>query len=217
MRLSVRQTDPLGRGRRHDCEGTSSSLGMAGLFAWPCTWPRWSVRYRRPQHPNFHLERCPRPKQICDHPNNEPDKISHPARASPHSRSTASQIEFATGTGDYGWPECYHDQDQKKLVLAPEYGGDGGKTVGVCASKQAPVAAFSGHWAPNDLLIYTGAQFPEPYRDGAFIAFHGSWRIGEVLALRKAFFQIMGASRRALRPKPIGSEMRANSSEASRE
>src|SRR6201992_2581949 len=54
--------------------------------------------YLLPQHPNFHLKRCPRPKQICDHPNNEPDKISHPARASPDSRSTASQIEFAIGT-----------------------------------------------------------------------------------------------------------------------
>jgi hypothetical protein len=53
------------------------------------------------QHPNFHLERCPRPKQICDHPNNEPDKISHPARASPDSRSTASQIEFATWTASH--------------------------------------------------------------------------------------------------------------------
>src|ERR1700751_5852336 len=38
--------------------------------------------------------------------------------------------------GDYGWPECYYEQNQKKLVLAPEYGGDGGKEVGVCASKQ---------------------------------------------------------------------------------
>ena len=37
-------------------------------------------------------------KQICNHPNDKPDKISHPARASPDSRSTASQIEFATGT-----------------------------------------------------------------------------------------------------------------------
>src|SRR5271156_858990 len=54
--------------------------------------------YLLPQHPNFHLKRCPRPKQICDHPNNEPDKISHPARASPDSRSTASVIEFAIGT-----------------------------------------------------------------------------------------------------------------------
>ena len=24
--------------------------------------------------------------------------------------------------GDYGWPECYYDQSQKRLVLAPEYG-----------------------------------------------------------------------------------------------
>src|SRR5450631_341188 len=54
--------------------------------------------YLLPQHPNFRLERCPRPKQICDHPNNEPDKISHPATATPDSRSTASQIEFAIGT-----------------------------------------------------------------------------------------------------------------------
>jgi hypothetical protein len=76
---------------------------------------------------------------------------------------------------DFGWPECYYDQNQNRLVPAPEYGGDGGKTAGVCDSKQAPVAAFPGHWAPNDLLIYTGGQFPEPYRGGAFIAFHGSW------------------------------------------
>jgi glucose/arabinose dehydrogenase/mono/diheme cytochrome c family protein len=77
--------------------------------------------------------------------------------------------------GDYGWPECYYDQNQKRLVLAPEYGGDGGKTAGACAQKLAPVAAFPGHWGPNDLLIYNGSQFPAPYRGGAFIAFHGSW------------------------------------------
>ena len=76
---------------------------------------------------------------------------------------------------DYGWPECYYDAVQKKLVLAPEYGGDGGKKVGVCADKTAPVAAFPGHWAPNDLLIYTGKAFPAAYHGGAFIAFHGSW------------------------------------------
>jgi glucose/arabinose dehydrogenase len=77
--------------------------------------------------------------------------------------------------GDYGWPECYYDQNQKRLVLAPEYGGDGGKTAGICGHKLGPVAAFPGHWAPNDLLIYDGLQFPKPYRSGAFIAFHGSW------------------------------------------
>ena len=83
-------------------------------------------------------------------------------------------VELHQGA-DFGWPECYYDQNQGKLVLAPEYGGDGGKKTGICDSKQAPVAAFPGHWAPNDLLIYTGDQFPTPYRGGAFVAFHGSW------------------------------------------
>jgi hypothetical protein len=59
--------------------------------------------YLPPQRQNFSLERCPRPKQICDHPDNEPDKISHPATASPDSPLTASQIEFATGTGLASW------------------------------------------------------------------------------------------------------------------
>jgi glucose/arabinose dehydrogenase/cytochrome c553 len=75
---------------------------------------------------------------------------------------------------DFGWPECYFDNVQQKLVMAPEYGGDG-TTVGVCAQKQAPVAFFPAHWAPNDMKIYSGSQFPEAYRGGALIAFHGSW------------------------------------------
>jgi glucose/arabinose dehydrogenase/mono/diheme cytochrome c family protein len=76
---------------------------------------------------------------------------------------------------DYGWPYCYFDLTQNKLVLAPEYGGDGGKTVGLCAQKRAPIAAFPGHWAPNDMILYEGQLFPDAYRGGAFIAFHGSW------------------------------------------
>lgn len=76
---------------------------------------------------------------------------------------------------DYGWPECYFDNGQGKLVLAPEYGGDGGKTVGACAQKKAPEGFFPAHWAPDGLVFYTGTQFPASYRGGAFIAFHGSW------------------------------------------
>jgi glucose/arabinose dehydrogenase/mono/diheme cytochrome c family protein len=87
----------------------------------------------------------------------------------------AEEIVLLQKGSDYGWPECYYDRDQQKLVLAPEYGGDGGKKIGVCADKTAPVASFPGHWAPNDLLIYTGKAFPAAYHDGAFVAFHGSW------------------------------------------
>jgi glucose/arabinose dehydrogenase len=75
----------------------------------------------------------------------------------------------------YGWPKCYYDGAQKKLVQAPEYGGDGGKKVGDCDKAELPVAAFPAHWAPNDLKIYKATDFPAGYRGGAFIAFHGSW------------------------------------------
>lgn len=50
--------------------------------------------------------------------------------------------------------ECYYDGVTQKLVLAPEYGDDGGKRVGVCANKIAPVAAFRAHWAPNGMARY---------------------------------------------------------------
>lgn len=75
---------------------------------------------------------------------------------------------------DFGWPYCYHDPELGRKVLAPEYGGDG-RTVGRCASAKQPLLAFPAHWAPNAILFYTGSQFPERYRNGAFIAFHGSW------------------------------------------
>jgi len=87
----------------------------------------------------------------------------------------SEELVLERAGGDYGWPYCYYDNFQKKLVLAPEYGGDGGKAVGVCAQKTGPVAAFPAHWAPNALAIYNATAFPAGYHGGAFIAFHGSW------------------------------------------
>jgi glucose/arabinose dehydrogenase len=75
---------------------------------------------------------------------------------------------------DCGWPYCYYDNDKKQKLLNPEYGGDRVK-AGRCEDKQKSILQFPGHLAPNALLFYTGSQFPERYRNGAFIAFHGSW------------------------------------------
>ena len=75
---------------------------------------------------------------------------------------------------DFGWPYCYFDPRQDKKMLAPEYGGDG-KIQGRCGEIEKPLVAFPAHLAPNALLFYTGNQFPEKYKNGAFIAFHGSW------------------------------------------
>lgn len=75
---------------------------------------------------------------------------------------------------DFGWPYCYYDPNQKKKLTNPEYGGDKRKTDR-CDDKGQPIYTFPAHWGPNALLFYTGNQFPEKYRNGAFIAWHGSW------------------------------------------
>lgn len=74
---------------------------------------------------------------------------------------------------DCGWPYIYYDPFQHRKILAPEFGGDGKKTGP--DNIQDPVVAFPAHMAPNALLFYTGNMFPEKYKNGAFIAFHGSW------------------------------------------
>ena len=86
----------------------------------------------------------------------------------------AEPLYRAEQGANFGWPYCFYDYGQKKILLNPEYGGDG-KTVGRCSEFTLPVASFPAHWAPVDLMFYTGTQFPSRYRNGAFIAFHGSW------------------------------------------
>ncbi len=81
-------------------------------------------------------------------------------------------IQLKEGT-DYGWPYSYYDPIQQKKLLAPEYGGDG-KKIARNPEVGLPIMAFPAHWAPNDLLFYKGNQFPDHYKNGAFIAFHGS-------------------------------------------
>jgi len=75
---------------------------------------------------------------------------------------------------DLGWPRTYWDPFKKAHMLAPEYGGDGQKRMGPDPYDK-PVVAFPGHWAPLQLALYTGTQFPAKYRGGMFLAFHGSW------------------------------------------
>jgi len=86
-------------------------------------------------------------------------------------------LQVAEGD-DFGWPYCYFDGSDGEKYLNPEYGGDG-KAIERCADAKKPLVGFPAHYAPNDLLFYSGNQFPEKYRGGAFIAFHGSWnRLG---------------------------------------
>jgi glucose/arabinose dehydrogenase len=86
-----------------------------------------------------------------------------------------SEPMFQVSEGDnFGYPYCYFDTRLNRNILAPEYGGDG-KTVGRCADFEPPFANFPAHYAPVDLMFYTGTHFPAKYRGGAFMTSHGSW------------------------------------------
>ena len=86
---------------------------------------------------------------------------------------------YKVNKGDnFGWPYSYYDQRKDQIMLAPEYGGDGEKTLAGTKYEgkfKEPVTAFPGHWAPNALEFYNASQFPEKYHNAALIAFHGSW------------------------------------------
>lgn len=85
-----------------------------------------------------------------------------------------AETMYALKKGDNaGWPYIYYDPFKNKKMLAPEYGGDGTKE----GNKEYidPIVVFPAHMAPNAMLFYTGSMFPAKYKNGAFIAFHGSW------------------------------------------
>jgi len=114
-----------------------------------------------------------------------------------NSDNPAEELLQVNQGDDFGWPYCYFSVEEKHLVLAPEYGGDGKKTER-CAQKKEPVAVFPAHWAPNALLFYTGSTFPAKYKSGAFIAFHGSWnRTGEPQAGYNVVFQPLSGGKSA--------------------
>ncbi len=86
----------------------------------------------------------------------------------------AEEFFMVNEGSNFGWPYCFYDSGKGIKLLNPEYGGDR-EVQGKCENMEGPIMAFPAHYAPNDLLFYTSDQFPDKYRNGAFIAFHGSW------------------------------------------
>jgi glucose/arabinose dehydrogenase len=69
--------------------------------------------------------------------------------------------------GFYGWPYSYigSNVDDRVKPQKPE----------LVAKAIIPDVLLGAHVAPLQFAFYTGKQFPESYRGGAFIAEHGSW------------------------------------------
>jgi glucose/arabinose dehydrogenase len=86
----------------------------------------------------------------------------------------SEEMHILTEGANYGWPYTYYDHIKGERMLAPEYGGDGQITSDDDIYEE-PIANFPGHWAPNDMMFYKGDQFPDYFKNGAFVVWHGSW------------------------------------------
>jgi glucose/arabinose dehydrogenase len=69
--------------------------------------------------------------------------------------------------GFYGWPYSYigDNVDDRAKPQRPD----------LVATAIVPDVLLGAHVAPLQFAFYTGKQFPESYRGGAFVAEHGSW------------------------------------------
>jgi glucose/arabinose dehydrogenase len=69
--------------------------------------------------------------------------------------------------GFYGWPYTYigDNVDARVKPQRPD----------LVAKATVPDVLLGAHVAPLQFAFYTGKQFPESYRGGAFVAEHGSW------------------------------------------
>ncbi len=94
--------------------------------------------------------------------------------AEDNAENPAEEMHILKKGSVFGWPYTYWDPRKKARMISPEFGGDNQKRDD---SKKypKPLIAFPAHWAPMQMAFYAGRQFPEKYRNGAFIAFHGSW------------------------------------------
>src|SRR5215813_12497576 len=57
----------------------------------------------------------------------------------------AEYLGKGTEGANFGWPYCFYNNSEHKLVTNPEYGGDG-KKDDRCGSFTPPTVAFPGHW-----------------------------------------------------------------------
>ena len=92
----------------------------------------------------------------------------------------AEEFHRAEAGANYGWPYTFVDPATGRRLVAPEYGGDGAREA-PAGKYRDPLHAYPAHWAPNDLVFYEGAAFPERYQGGAFIAWRGSWNRAPLL------------------------------------
>jgi glucose/arabinose dehydrogenase len=101
--------------------------------------------------------------------------------------------DYATSVKDggfYGWPYSYigSNYDPRYVGAFPE----------LVKRAIVPDVLFPAHSAALGITFYTGTQFPQRYRNGAFVALHGSWNRSMASGYRVAFFPMTNGKPGAL-------------------
>lgn len=79
----------------------------------------------------------------------------------------------------YGWPYSYIGSHKDPRIK--EQRDD------LVSKAEVPDALLGSHVAVLDFTFYTGQQFPGEYRNGAFLAYHGSWNRSKRVGYEVAF------------------------------
>jgi glucose/arabinose dehydrogenase len=80
----------------------------------------------------------------------------------------------------FGYPYCHQgDTPDPKFAMGHK-----------CAEFTAPVVKLGPHVAPLGMKFYTGSQFPAEYKNGIFIAEHGSWNRHKKNGYRIVFISV---------------------------
>ncbi|MCJ8155309.1 sorbosone dehydrogenase family protein [Chryseobacterium sp. SSA4.19] len=79
----------------------------------------------------------------------------------------------------YGWPYAYFgkNEDPRRKGEKPD----------LVAKTIVPDVPLGSHTASLGLTFYTGNQFPEKYKNGAFIGQHGSWNRSSLMGYQVVF------------------------------
>ncbi len=106
-----------------------------------------------------------------------PDELNHAPKAGLH----------------FGYPYCHGG-----TIADPEFG-----EKRACREFVPPVQNLGAHVAALGMRFYTGRQFPEKYRNQAFIAEHGSWNRSKKIGYRISMVTLQG--NRAVAYEPFAS------------
>ncbi len=82
------------------------------------------------------------------------------------------ELNLLAQGNNYGWPYCFADRQIDPYMPTPP---PGLTTAEFCAQSTGPVLTYQAHSAPIGMVFYTAEQFPEEYRNDAFVAMRGSW------------------------------------------